>query len=204
MVNENNQVFWVPTTVWVLKAVRVLSWASQFDHIFAGLRGLEIWYGSHVWDPGGVYSGLGFLILRRLCLLALLFILRLNDLWFGVEDGLHSLLVFLLIFIPYILVEIMLYCFNEFQLDYCTVSTTIECIGEQCSLCFWDEDSLHQLIVSLFFYFQEVSFNLVSEQPIRQLVVCSALGFHINLHRLVLAPAIVQNALINDCNRNYI
>jgi hypothetical protein len=49
-----------------------------------------------------------------------------------------------------------------------------------------------------------VSLHFVIEQPIRQLMVCSTLGFHINLIRLIIAPAIVQDALINDCNRDFI
>lgn len=96
----------VPTTVWAPKAVRVQLWTSQLDHLFIGLWGLELWYGSHVWDPGGDYCDLRFLVLQKPYLTALLlnketdFIRRLNDLWFGVEDGSHSLLDFLLFFIP--------------------------------------------------------------------------------------------------------
>jgi hypothetical protein len=71
------------------------------------------------------------------------------------------------------------------------VNTTIECIGEQHSLFFWEEDNIHQFVVLLFFYFQEVRFNFVNEQSVRQLMVCSALGFHINLVRLIKALAAV-------------
>ena len=129
------------------------------------------------------------------------FILRLTALWFGVEDDSCSLLVF-----PFSckLVEIVLYCFNEFQLNYCIVSTTIECIGEQHCWFFWDEDSLYQHAVVLFFIFQEVREHYVIYQPVRQLMVGVALDSHINHCWLIIAPAIVQDAYINDCNRNLI
>jgi hypothetical protein len=166
----------------------------------------EIWF-RFVWDPGGKLGDLGFFVFRRPYLVASLIITETERVWrlkLWAADSFDLRLVFILFFIPCKLVEVILYCFNEFQLDYCPVSTTIECIGEQHNPFFWDEDSLHQFVVVLFFYFQEVSFNFVNEQPVRQLMVCSALGFHINLVRLIIAPAAVQDALINDCNRDYI
>jgi hypothetical protein len=132
----------------------VFGLASHLDYIFTVL-----WYEFHVWDPGGVYGNLGFVVLRRIYLLAWLinkeidFILRLNALWFGVKDGSSFLFNFLLFFVPNKMLDTILYFYNESQLDNCTVSTTIECIGEQRNLCFWDEDSLHQLVVALFFLF---------------------------------------------------
>ena len=119
---------------------------------------------------------------------------------FGVEHVFCSLLVFSF---PYRLVEIVLYCFNAFQLNYCTVSTTIECIGEQNCWLFWDEDSLHQLVVVLFVNFQEVREHYVIYQPIRQHLVDVALDFLINHCWLILAPAFVQDAPHDDCNRVY-
>ena len=83
------------------------------------------------------------------------------------------------------------------------MSTTIECIDEQISRFFWDEDSLHEFAIALSFYFQEVSLNLVIEQPFKQLMVCSALVFHINHCQLSLAPVLVQDVHFNDCNRVY-
>ena len=121
--------------------------------------GRDLRCGFHVWDPGGAYGDLRFVVLRRIYLSVWLinkeidFILRLNALWFGVKDGSSFLFNFLLFFVPYKMMDIILYFYNESQLDNCTVSTTIECIGEQRNLCFWDEDSLHQLVVVLFFYF---------------------------------------------------
>jgi hypothetical protein len=81
------------------------------------------------------------------------------------------------------------------------VSIKIECIGEQHILFFWNEDSLHQFVIVLFFNFQEVSYNYVIEQPVKQFMVCSALGFHINLSKLIITHA-VQNASLNNCNRD--
>ena len=83
------------------------------------------------------------------------------------------------------------------------MSTTIECIGEQHCRFFWDEDSLHQHVVALFFYFQDVCEHYVIYQPVRQLRVGVALESHINHCWLIIAPAIVQNAPHDDCNRGY-
>jgi hypothetical protein len=170
---------WVSTPVWVIRAiawVRKVDWLqlgiSLLGCLSPGVGGLELWYGFHIWDPGGKYGWLGFFVLRRPYPLVWLmnkenvFTLRLS--WFGVKDISCSLLAFSF---PYKLVEIVLYCFNEFQLIYCTVSTTIECIGEQYCQSFWDEDSLHQPVVVLFFYFQEVREHYVIYQPVRQIMV---------------------------------
>ena len=124
--------------------------------------------------------------------------------WFGAKDRFGILLEFLFFFIPYELVEIFLFYFNEFQLDYCPVSTTIECIGVQHCRFFKDEDSLHQHVIVLFFYFQEVREHYVIDQPVKQLMVGVSLDSPINLVWLIIAPAIVQDAPQNDCNRGYI
>ena len=65
---------------------------------------------------------------------------------------------------------------------------------------YWDEDSLYQLVVALFFYFQEVSFNFVIEQPIRQLLVCSSLCFYINDPWVIRIPVLIRDAPTYDCN----
>ena len=188
---------WVPNIVWVQTWFPLLGWLSP------GVGGLVFWYGFHIWDPGGKYGQLGLLALQRRYSLVWLInketVFTLT-LYFGVEGVFCSLLVFSF---PYRLVEIVLYCFNEFQLNYCTVSTTIECIGEQHCQFFWDEDSLHQLVVVFLFYFQEVREHYVIYQPIRQHMVDVALDFLINHCWLILAPAIVQDAPHDDCNRGY-
>ena len=183
---------WVSTIVWAIRAITIAwvpkvfwvqPWVSLLGCLSLGVRGLELWYGFHIWDPGGKYGWLGFFVLRIPYPIVWLmnkenvFTLRLSALWFRVEVVSCSLLVFSF---PYKLVEIVFYCFNEFQLNYCTVSTTIECIGEQHCQFFWDEDSLHQHVVVLFFYFQEVREHYVIYQPVRQLMVGVALDFHIN------------------------
>ena len=108
----------------------------------------------------------GVLYFSKTYLVASLIITKTERVWrlkLWVADSFDLGLVFILFFIPCKLVEIILYCFNEFQLGYFSVSTTIECIGEQHSLFFWDEDNLHQFVVILFFYFQELRFNFVNE-----------------------------------------
>ena len=170
----------------------------------------EILFEFQVWDPGGKLGVIWFFVFPRHLWVARLLIKetqpvwRPNVLWFGDKDRFSTLLEFLFSFIPYKLVEIFLYCFNKFQVDYCTVSTTIECIGEQHCRFLWDENSLHQHVVVLFFYFQEVREHYVIDQPVRQLMVGVALDSPINLVWLIIAPAIVQDAPQNDCNRDYI
>ena len=170
----------------------------------------EIFFEFQVWDPGGKLGVVWFFAFRRYLWVAILLIKetqhvwRPNTLWFGAKDWFNTLIEFLFSSIPYKLVEIFLYCFNEFQLDYCIVSTTIECIGEQHCKFFWNEDNLHQHVVVLFFYFQEVCEYYVIDQPVRQLMVGVALDSLINLVWLIIAPAIVQDAPQNDCNRDYI
>ena len=171
----------------------------------------EILFEFQVWDPGGklgvvawFFAFRRYLWVARLLIKETQLVWRPNALWFGAKDRFGILLEFLFSSIPYKLVEIFLYCFNKFQLDYCTVSTTIECIGEQHCRFFWDEDSLHQHVVVLFFYFQEVREHYVIDQPVRQLMVDVALDSPINLVWLIIAPAIVQDAPQNDCNRGYI
>ena len=196
----------IQAKAWVLKVVWVQPWVSLLGCLSPGVWGLELWYGFHIWDPGGKYDQLGFFVLRRPYSLVWLmnkenvFTLRLSALWLGVEDVFCSLLA---ISFPYKLEEIVLYCFNEFQLNYYTVSTTIECIGEQYCWFFWDEDSLHQHVVVLFFYFQEVREHYVIYQPVRQHMVDVALDSFINHCWLIIAPAIVQDASYDDCNRGY-
>lgn len=92
--------------------------------------------GFRVWDPGEGYGILGFNVMRQPFILASFllnkteFFWRSNALWYGVEANSSSLLDFSLISIPYKLVEVVLYCFNESLYDYCTVNTTIKCIGK--------------------------------------------------------------------------
>ena len=64
------------------------------------------------------------------------FVRRLNSWSFGVEADSSSLLEFSLISISCMLVEVVLYCFNESLLDYYIVSTISECLGEQSSRSF--------------------------------------------------------------------
>lgn len=63
------------------EVANVIGLASLLRCIFTGL-----WYGFHVWDSGGAYGDLGFVVLRRIYLSVRLinkeidFILRLNAL----------------------------------------------------------------------------------------------------------------------------
>lgn len=96
------------------------------------------------WDSsfGSGYGVLGSFVIQRPNIVGNLIIKEiesvwwLNVLWFGVEDDSYSLLVFSLILISYKSLEIILYYFNDYQLDYC--DTTIECIGDQHNLFLWD------------------------------------------------------------------
>lgn len=93
-------------------------------------------YRIRVWDPGGKYGVLRSFVIQRPCILASLIIKEIELIWwlnvllFCVDDDSYSLLVFSLILFSYKSLEIILYCFNESHLDYCTVSSTIEYIGE--------------------------------------------------------------------------
>lgn len=107
----------------------------------------EIFFEFRVWGPGGKLGFVWFFALFRHLLVASLLIKetksvwRLNSLWFGVKDRFGLLIEFLFNFISCKLVEIFLYYFNELQLDYCIVSTTIECIDKQNNPFCYDEDS---------------------------------------------------------------